>query len=104
MNQKVPFALAIVKTLADSFQQDEEIDRAALTSLANTIKNEPQIYPEEEEEAIKTGKVRLDKEQTTVYYCSTTTNNLRLFSRRFTQCTTIARSTRKPKWMTRKLI
>jgi len=70
-----------VKYLADSFHHDEEIDRTALTSLANIIKNEPQVYTEEEEKAVKRGKVRLDKEETTSYYCfTTTTNNRLLFS------------------------
>jgi len=70
VNQKIHFAFGVVKFLAVSFQCDEEIDRAALTSFSNTIKNEPQIYTEEEEEAIERGKVRLDKERATVYYCT----------------------------------
>ena len=33
-----------------------------MASVTNTTKNEPQVYTEEEEEAINRGKVRLDKE------------------------------------------
>jgi hypothetical protein len=38
------------------YQSDDKIDRAAMEYLANIIKNEPQDYTKEEEEAIGKGK------------------------------------------------
>ena len=61
LNRKVPKQLSCIKFLADSFQHGEEIDRAVLASLANTIKNEAQIYTEQDEEAIKRGLAYFDK-------------------------------------------
>ena len=57
VNSKIPSALSFVAQVADSFNHGEKIDRTALTFLTNTMKNEPQFYTEEEEEAIERGKV-----------------------------------------------
>jgi len=66
MNSKAPRIMQVVDELKKTFSRDDKIDCAALTSTANVIKNVPQIFSEEEEEAIKRGKVRLDKERMTV--------------------------------------
>ena len=42
-------------------QRDDKIDRAALEYLANIIKNEPQDYTDEEEDAIRKGKEVYEK-------------------------------------------
>ena len=62
VNSKIPYAMDVRYSITNKFQRDEEIDRFNLASVTNTTKNEPQVYTEEEEEAINRGKVRLDKE------------------------------------------
>ena len=65
-SKKIPRVIAELSSLSSAFKQDEKIDHADLTVLANIIKNVPQLYTEEEEEAIKRGKeVRGSEEQRT---------------------------------------
>ena len=44
VDRKTPRVLSTIAVLRDSFKRDEEVDKAALASLANIIKNEHQDY------------------------------------------------------------
>ncbi|GMI48535.1 hypothetical protein TrCOL_g5186 [Triparma columacea] len=56
VDRSTPYVLSAIAELRDSFKQDEEVDKAALASLANIIKNEPQDYTKEEEAVVRDGK------------------------------------------------
>ncbi|GMI44875.1 hypothetical protein TrCOL_g12708 [Triparma columacea] len=61
MEKQTPKVLRVLKSAMQSFEKDEEVDKAGLASLANIIKNEPQDYTEEEEDAIGKGKEFYEK-------------------------------------------
>ena len=56
VDRKIPQSLKLVSELQHAFKRDEDVDRAALASLANIIRNEKQHYTEEEQETIRKGK------------------------------------------------
>ncbi|GMI23828.1 hypothetical protein TrCOL_g8666 [Triparma columacea] len=61
LNRLGPKVLGVVYYIAKVFQRDEEVDKAALASLANIIKNECQDYTDEEKAAIRKGKEFYEK-------------------------------------------
>ncbi|GMI43365.1 hypothetical protein TrCOL_g9828 [Triparma columacea] len=61
VDRTIPRVLSTIAVLRDSFKRDEEVDKAALASLANIIKNKPQDYSEEEKLAIRKGKEFYEK-------------------------------------------
>jgi len=61
VNKTIPRGLSAIAALRDSFNRDEEVDKAALASLANIIKNEDQDYTDEEKAAIRKGKEFYEK-------------------------------------------
>jgi len=56
VDRTIPRVLSTIAVLRDSFNRDEEVDKAALASLVNIIKNEHQDYTDEEKVAIRKGK------------------------------------------------
>ena len=52
----MPKALRAIKSIAETFQHDEEVDKAELAKLAQIIKEMPQDYNGHEEDAIRKGK------------------------------------------------
>jgi hypothetical protein len=56
VDKKIPNALGAVADLRTYFNKDEEVDKAALASLANVIKNEPQDHTKKEEAIMRDGK------------------------------------------------
>jgi hypothetical protein len=61
INKKIPLGLKALYDVSDALKKDEMIDKAALASLANIIKNEPQDYTDEEKVAIRKGKEFYEK-------------------------------------------
>ncbi|GMI48438.1 hypothetical protein TrCOL_g6642 [Triparma columacea] len=61
VDKKTPNTLGVVAELRTSFNKDEEVDKAALVSLVNIIKNEHQDYTDEEKGAIRKGKEFYEK-------------------------------------------
>ena len=61
LDKRMPKALKILDSMSRTFDQSKEVDKAALASLANIIKNEPQDYSEEEKVAIRKGKEFYEK-------------------------------------------
>lgn len=62
INKQLPKSLAVMKALTDSFQRDDEIDQAALASLADIIRSDDtQTYTRDELKAIEEGKKFFDK-------------------------------------------
>jgi hypothetical protein len=56
VNSSIPRVLGALSEISNSFKRDEDVDKAALASLTNIIKNEHQDYTKEEKEAINKGK------------------------------------------------
>jgi hypothetical protein len=56
INKKLPLGMSAVGEVVNNFKQDDEVDKVALASLANTIKNERQDYTEEEMMALEEAK------------------------------------------------
>jgi hypothetical protein len=61
VDRTIPRVLSTIAVLRDSFKRDEEVDKAALASLANIIKSESQDYTDEEKKAIRKGKEFYEK-------------------------------------------
>ncbi|GMI45735.1 hypothetical protein TrCOL_g13458, partial [Triparma columacea] len=50
-----PKVMGVLKSAIESFERDEEVDKAALGSLANTMKYAPQMHSAEEDIAVEEG-------------------------------------------------
>jgi hypothetical protein len=61
INKKIPLGLQALYEISDALKKDELIDKAALASLANIIKNETQDYTDKEKDAIRKGKEFYEK-------------------------------------------
>jgi len=53
VESKIPLALSSVGEMRDQFQRDDEIDKVKRDELARVIKEEPQVYSEDEDSLIQ---------------------------------------------------